>query len=103
MKQSFIILSILFIITGCAAQKLPYTIGMSEADFNANKSRIDLVEATAKRTIYKRDIEYDNRPGGTMKPTASMYYYFVEGKLVRMERVEIVQQPAVVIPPPVRG
>jgi hypothetical protein len=104
MKQSLIILSILFILTGCAAQKFPYTIGMSEADFNANKSRIQLVEATAKRSVYKRDIEYDNAPGGTMKPIASMYYYFVEGKLVRMERVEVQpQQPALIIQPAVRG
>lgn len=82
MKKSLFILSLLFIIASC---KVPnYAIGMSENEFTASqKYNLTLVEASRGRAIYKRAVESD---GKTV--TANMYYYFVDGKLVRMERVE---------------
>ncbi|AYL94194.1 hypothetical protein [Mucilaginibacter celer] len=88
MKRSIIILSLLFIITSCAALKnggVPqYTLGMSEQDFTASQRfNLSLVEATPGHTIYKRTVEVD-----AQRVVASMYYYFDDGKLVRMRRVE---------------
>lgn len=89
MKRSLIILSFLFIIASC---KVPnYAIGMGEKEFTASqKYNLDLVEASRGRSVYKRAVETDGK-----RVIANMYYYFADGKLVRMERVE--SPPDVVI------
>jgi len=89
MKRSLIILSVLFIITSCKAPL--YTLGMSEKDFTTHKFLLQLVEATPQRTVYKRTLELDDH----QREIASMYYYFEDGKLVRMQRVE--RQPDVIV------
>lgn len=84
MKRSFIALSLLFIITSCSAPK--YVIGMNETDFNASKPKTVVVEATRRNTVYKRYLQLE---------AATMYYYFVDGKLERVERVD--NQPDAVV------
>jgi hypothetical protein len=87
MKRSFIILSLLFIIVSC---KVPvYSLGMTENEFTAHhKLATDLVEKSPQRTVYKR-----GSTGFVAQPT--MYYYFVNGKLVRIDEGE--RKPYVVV------
>jgi hypothetical protein len=89
MKKAFFILSFLFVITSC---KIPvYTIGMTEAQFTSqHKLNLQLVEATARRSVYKRAVSADDNGNFTV-----MYYYFVDGKLVRMQQDE--RRPDVII------
>ncbi len=90
MKKTFAILFLSFILFGCAVKQ--YTIGMSEAEFTASqKYNLSLVEATQNRSVYKRIVEADGQ-----RVIANMYYYFKDGHLVRMERVEE-HKPAVVV------
>jgi len=57
---------------------------MTEAEFTASqKYNLSLVEATQNHTVYKRMVEADGQ-----RVIANMYYYFKDGRLVRMERVE---------------
>ncbi|WDF75753.1 hypothetical protein PQ469_17855 [Mucilaginibacter sp. KACC 22773] len=90
MKKSFAILFMSVILASCAVKQ--YTIGMSETEFTASqKYNLSLVEATQGRSVYKRVVEAD-----AQRVVANMYYYFKDGRLVRMERVEE-PKPAVVV------
>jgi uncharacterized lipoprotein YajG len=90
MKKLFAILLLSFILSGCAVKQ--YTIGMSETEFTASqKYNLSLVEATQGRSVYKRVVEAD-----AQRVVANMYYYFKEGRLVRIERVEE-PKPAIVV------
>ncbi|TSD66424.1 hypothetical protein FFF34_003200 [Inquilinus sp. KBS0705] len=88
-KLLFLILLSVVIFSGC---KLPsYTIGMNETQFKSqNKWTANLVEASAERTVYR--IPDTAMPG---QPVTYMYYYFVDGKLVRIDQGE--RQPTVII------
>jgi hypothetical protein len=89
MKKSFAILFLTVILASCAVKQ--YAIGMSETEFTASqKYNLSLVEATQGRSVYKRVVEVD-----AQRVVANMYYYFKNGRLVRMERVEE-PKPAVV-------
>ncbi len=89
MKKAFLILSLASVLAGC---KVPvYTIGMTETEFTAKqKLNLQLVEATAHRSVYKRAIDFDDKGKQIF-----MYYYFSDGKLVRMKEDE--RRPDVVI------
>jgi len=90
MKKSLAILFLSVILASCAVKQ--YTIGMSETEFTASqKYNLSLVEATQGRSVYKRVVEVD-----AQRVVANMYYYFKDGHLVRMERVEE-PKPAVVV------
>jgi uncharacterized protein YcfL len=92
MKKLFAILLLSFALSGCAVKQ--YTIGMSETEFTASqKYNLSLVEATQGRSVYKRVVEADAQ---RQRVVANMYYYFKEGRLVRMERVEE-PKPAIVV------
>jgi hypothetical protein len=67
----------LTIIVGCKAQI--YSIGTSEAEFRAHNKGADLIEQTAHTTVYKK---YDR---SMFQTTGDKYYYFVDGKLVRID------------------
>ena len=69
------------IITGCKTQI--YSIGTSEAEFKAHtKGHLTLVEQTERTTVYRK---YYVSLGG-LNDDDGMYYYFTDGKLVRMDR-----------------
>ncbi len=89
MKKLLPILLLAAFIAGC---KLPtYTLGMTESQFKSqNKWTANLVEASAERTVYR--IPDNALPG---QPVTYMYYYFVDGKLTRIDQGE--RQPTVVI------
>jgi uncharacterized protein YcfL len=96
MKRSFIIITLLFVITSCSVLQnggVPqYALGMSEKDFTASQRfNLSLIEATQGHSIYKRTVEAD-----AQRVIANMYYYFDNGKLVRMRRVEE-PKPVVVV------
>lgn len=98
MQKLLVILYLLFIITGCAALKnggvIDYPIGMSEKDFTASQRiNLDLVEATQGHSVYKRRVGFVGEHG-----IAYMYYYFDDGKLVRMRRWEE-PDPVVIVTP----
>lgn len=82
MKKVFFILSLASVLAGC---KIPvYTIGMTEAEFTGqHKLNLELVEATAHHSVYKRANSVDDKGNQTY-----MYYYFADGKLVRMQEDE---------------
>ena len=86
-KLPILSLLLLLFITSC---KTPvYTLGMSEDEFTAHhKAATDLVEKSAQRTVYRRE----NR---TFIPKPTQYFYFVDGKLVRIDEGE--RKPYVVL------
>jgi hypothetical protein len=91
MKKSFAILFLSVILVSCAVKQ--YTIGMSETEFTASqKYNLRLFEATQGRSVYKRVVEAD-----AQRVVANMYYYFKDGRLVRMERVEEPKLTVVVV------
>ena len=89
-KLSFLSLLLLFFMTSC---KVPvYSLGMSEDEFTArHKWATDLVEKSAERTVYKRG----NTSAVALVAQPVMYYYFVNGKLVRIDEGE--RKPYVVV------
>ena len=91
MKNLLTILLLSIVISGCSIPQ--YTLGMTEAEFKARKNwtaTTELSEASAERTVYKQ------RSGPESHGfTPYLYYYFVNGKLVRIDEGE--QKPAVVV------
>lgn len=67
----------LSIITGCKTQI--YSIGTSEAEFRAHNKGANLIEQTEHTTVYKK---YDYSMFQTI---GDKYYYFTDGKLVRID------------------
>ncbi|MBL4677674.1 MAG: hypothetical protein JKY70_15950 [Mucilaginibacter sp.] len=85
MRRSIFILLMSVAACGCSL-KNNYPLGTSEAEFTKkNKMLIDLAEKSTERTVYKK----------TTATGDLLYYYFVDGKLVRID--EGIQQPAVVV------
>ncbi|MDN5284995.1 MAG: hypothetical protein JWR38_1269 [Mucilaginibacter sp.] len=86
-KLSILGLLLLFFITSC---KTPvYSLGMSEDEFTAHYKRsTDLVEKSAQRTVYRRT-------SSSFIPKPTYYYYFVDGKLVRIDEGE--RKPYVIV------
>jgi hypothetical protein len=76
-KLLFFGLLSLSIITGCKTQI--YSIGTSEAEFRAHNKGADLIEQTEHTTVYKK---YDR---AIIPTTGDKYYYFADGKLVRID------------------
>ena len=76
-KLLFFGLLSLSIITGCKTQI--YSIGTSEAEFRAHNRSANLIEQTEHTTVYKK---YDRSMFGN---TGDKYYYFADGKLVRID------------------
>ena len=76
-KLLFFGLLSLSIITGCKTQI--YSIGTSEAEFRAHNKGADLIEQTEHTTVYKK---YDH---SMFQSTGDKYYYFKDGKLVRID------------------
>ncbi len=74
------------ILSGCKAPV--YTIGMAEADFRAHHKFAVISEATAGRTVYK-DESYNDFKGNVHY----QYFYFVDGRLVRIEE----RQPDIIV------
>jgi major membrane immunogen (membrane-anchored lipoprotein) len=94
MKKIFIIASLsLLIISGCSTTKNAqrYTIGMSEQEFKTHKFLLELVEQTAERSVYRRLDSYSQ----DQKTSDYMYYYFKDGKLVRIQR--ITEVPTIIV------
>ena len=91
MKNLLTILLLSIVISGCSIPQ--YTLGMTEAEFKARKNwtaTTELSEASAERTVYKQ------RSGPELHGfTPYLYYYFIDGKLVRIDEGE--QKPAVVV------
>jgi hypothetical protein len=89
MKKQLFIFLLLAIFTSCAALKknygIPdYQLGMSEQDFTAShKNNLVMVEATPGQTVYRRVVGFSLEGVATF-----MYYYFDNGKLVRMRRID---------------
>lgn len=82
-KNIFLSLSILLILSGCSVKH--YTIGMSESEFkNSEKYNLELVEETSQHAVYRRVASADAQ----MKPLSYHYYYFNSGTLVRTELIE---------------
>ena len=86
-KLPILSLLLLFFMAGC---KTPvYSLGMSENEFTAHyKGVTTLVEKSAERTVYRRE-------STSMIPKPTMYYYFVNGKLVRIDEGE--RKPYVIV------
>lgn len=88
MKSLLTLLLLIVIVSGCSMPQ--YTLGMTEAEFKAHTKWAELSEASAERTVYKQ------RSGAESHGyTPYLYYYFVDGKLVRIDEGE--QKPAVVV------
>jgi hypothetical protein len=66
------------IITGCKTQI--YSIGISEAEFKAHNKHPNLIEQTEHTTVYEK-VDYS-----MFQNTGNMYYYFEDGKLVRIDK-----------------
>nr|WP_294947099.1 hypothetical protein [uncultured Mucilaginibacter sp.] len=91
MKKAFLFLLLLIIITsGCSVHN--YTLGISEEEFKKHdKWLTQLVEKSAELTIYRK----------TDGIGRELYYYFVDGKLIRIDEgapkqtvvIEHVQRP----------
>ena len=74
----------LFIAAALTSCKVPvYTIGMTEAEFKAQNKFTDLYQATANHTIYRNLDHWDDKGQSVYK-----FYYFVDGKLVRIDEDE---------------
>jgi hypothetical protein len=86
-KLSILSLLLLFFITSC---KTPvYSLGMSEEEFTAHyKGSTDLVEKSVQRTVYRR-------VSTSFIPKPTYYYYFIDGKLVRIDEGE--RKPYVIV------
>lgn len=70
-------------ITGCTKQ-IYYAIGTPETEFKAHtKGHLTLVEQTEHSATYKK---YYTFMGQASNDDDGMYYYFADGKLVRMDR-----------------
>jgi len=62
---------------GCKTQI--YSIGTSETEFRSHNKGANLIEQTEHRTVYKK---YDH---SFLQNVGDKYYYFVDGKLVRID------------------
>lgn len=73
----------LIVIAGCTKQ-IYYAIGTSETEFKAHtKGRLALIEQTEHSASYRK---YYTFMGQASNDDDGMYYYFTDGKLVRMDR-----------------
>lgn len=78
------------ISSGCSLQNRVYALGTSEAEFKKHdKWYTTMVEQSEERTVYKKIT------GQEANHYTYLYYYFVDGKLVRMDEGE--RQPTVVV------
>jgi len=74
----------LSIVTGCTKQ-IYYAIGTPETEFKAHtKGHLALIERTEHSAIYKK---YYTFMGQASNDDDGMYYYFADGRLVRMDRI----------------
>ena len=90
MKKLSFILVLAILISGCLVQSTTYNLGMSETEFTSkDKWLITLAEKSTERTVYKKI------NGQEHNHYTYLYYYFIDGKLVRIDEGE--KQPNVVI------
>ncbi|MET3981451.1 hypothetical protein ABIB62_003975 [Mucilaginibacter sp. UYP25] len=91
MKKLFLALLLaIVVLSGCMMQNRTFALGTSEAEFKSkDKWLTTMVEQSEERTVYKK-IAGQNGDRYTY-----VYYYFVDGKLVRMDEGE--RQPTVVV------
>lgn len=74
----------LTIITGCSKQ-IYYAIGTPEEEFKAHtKGHLTLIEQTDHSAVYRK---YYTFLGKAYNDDEGMYYYFSDGKLVRIDRI----------------
>ena len=90
-KLSIILLLSILISSGCTIfHDRIYPLGTTEAEFKSkDKWLITMVEQSEERTVYKKLTGQDNNRN------TYLYYYFVDGKLVRMDEGE--RQPNVIV------
>lgn len=94
MKNLFFVLVLLSVIMSCATLKknygIPdYQLGMKEQEFTeSHKNNLVTIEATKGYTVYRRVTGFDSYT----------YYYFDDGKLVRMRRMDSPDKVLVVEP-----
>jgi hypothetical protein len=86
-KLPVLSLLLLFFMASC---KTPiYSLGTSETEFTAHhKGATTLVEKSAERTVYRRSAR-------TFSSDPDYYYYFVNGKLTRIDEGE--RKPYVIV------
>jgi hypothetical protein len=90
MKKLSFILLLTITISSCMVQTRNYNLGMSETEFTSkDKWLISVAEKSTERTVYKKIT------GQEHNHYTYLYYYFVDGKLVRIDEGE--KQPNVVI------
>jgi len=86
MKKLLLILLLPLAMASCKTYNYTTNIGMTEAEFTQQKkTRTSLIEKTAHRTTYKRVSGWDGE-----RFRNSQYFYFIDGKLVRIADREIV-------------
>jgi hypothetical protein len=89
-KLSIIPLLAVVVLSGCMMQNRVYALGTSETEFKSKDKWITtLVEQSEERTVYKKLNGQENNHA------TYLYYYFVNGKLTRVDEGE--RQPTVVV------
>jgi len=90
MKRSILILLLAFSFASCMLPNRVYELGTTENEFlSKDKWLISLAEKTTERTVYKKV------NGQVNNHYTYLYYYFVDGKLTRIDEGE--RKPDVVI------
>jgi hypothetical protein len=89
-KLSITLLLAVVVLSGCMMQNRVYALGTSEAEFKSKDKLItSLVEQSEERTVYKKISGQENNH------TTYLYYYFVDGKLTRVDEGQ--PQPTIII------